>query len=281
MMGVNAWCSEKGYVNLDEIKISPLDFGFIHSDATYDVLRISDWQVCFYDLHFERFSKNCEFYGFEKPDKLDFLEIINYLIERTDIKEGFLWLCKWKGIPPSGSPRDIFAPDKGVVYIKPYYDLSNNPMRVTIYEDLPRSPGYQDNKNFSWVELTKAQRYAEEKGFDTALLRNTNGYINEGPGFGVCFVDYKGGVITPKTDVLDSVTIKVVEEICDEMNIPFYRKDFYDVDYEECFLCSTSGGLTSVTNINNCNYSTKITEKINERFESKLGKLETNSESWS
>ena len=247
------------YMPLDDVRISPLDFGFIHCHATYDVMR----GLVHYDKHYERFEANCKFYGFTPPPKQELLKIIVELIQG----DMFIWLIMWKGTPPSGSPRDMTGPDNFLVYTKPYYPIASKPIKLKMYNDIPRSPGYQQHKNFSWIELTQAQRHADELGFDTALVRSVDGYVNEGPGFGVCFVE-NGIVYTPKTDVLNSVTIQIVEEICAKLHIPFVRADFSKIDFEECFICSTSGGITPVDSLNEICYNhNSITNRIKETYD--------------
>ena len=248
------------YMPLDDVRISPLDFGFIHCHATYDVMR----GLVHFDKHYKRFAANCKYYGFTPPAKDELMKIIVELIQG----DMFIWLIMWKGTPPSGSPRDMTGPDNFLVYTKPYYPIASKPIKLKMYNDLPRSPVYQEHKNFSWIELTQAQRHADEHGFDTALVRSVEGYVNEGPGFGVCFVQH-GIVYTPKTDVLNSVTIQVVEEICAKLYIPFVRADFTKIDFEECFICSTSGGVTPVDSINEVCYNySSITNRIKEAYDS-------------
>lgn len=247
------------YMPLDDVRISPLDFGFIHCHATYDVMR----GLVHFDKHYKRFEANCKYYGFTPPAKDELMKIIVELIQG----DMFVWLIMWKGTPPSGSPRDMTGPDNLLVYTKPYYPIASKPIKLKMYDGLPRSPGYQEHKNFSWIELTQAQRHADEHGFDTALVRSVEGYVNEGPGFGVCFVE-NGIVYTPKTDVLNSVTIQVVEEICAKLYIPFVRADFTKIHFEECFICSTSGGVTPVDSLNEVCYNhTSITQRIKEAYD--------------
>ena len=244
------------YMPLDQVRVSPLDFGFIHSHATYDVMR----GLSHFDKHYKRFQANCRYYGFTPPDKKELLKIIVELIQG----DMFIWMIMWKGTPPSGSPRDMSGPDHFLVYTKPYYPIASKPISLKIYDELPRSPGYQKHKNFSWIELTKAQQEAGD--YDSALVRSVEGYVNEGPGFGVCFIE-NGIVYTPNTDVLNSVTIQVVEEICKELYIPFVRADFTKIDFKECFICSTSGGITPVYKVNEVCYSHDITERIRKHYE--------------
>lgn len=248
------------YMPLEEVRISPLDFGFIHSQATYDVMH----NLTFFDRHYERFVNSCNYYGFTPPKREELLEIINNLLDG----DMFIWLIMWKGTPPSGSPRDLSGPDHFLVYTKPYYPISTKPISLKIVEDLPRSPGYQKYKNFSWIELTKAQQESGE--YDSAIVRSVDGYINEGPGYGICFVKRLNpgyAVFTPRTDVLQSVTIDVVEEICRGLNIQFVRSDFKDIDFDECFICSTSGGITPVYKINNIEFDINVTHTIKKKYD--------------
>jgi len=261
----NSWFNNK-ICNLDDVRISPLDFGFIHSDATYDVLRTQDGKICFYNMHYERFVKSCEFYSFKMPNKTLIEQTINQLLRQTGYKDAFVWLCKWKGTPPSGSPRDMNAPENFLIYVKPYYEISDEPVSMTICDDLPRAPGYQEYKNFSWVELSRAQRFSGDD-FDTALVRDTDGNISEGPGFGVCFVK-DNEVYTPGDNVLPSITIKVVEKMCDNLGIPFHRSTITNYnEFDECFICSTSGGLTRVSNINDTAYRHDVTNKLRDEYD--------------
>ena len=68
------------FMPLDQVRISPLDFGFIHSDATYDVMRVNERKILFWQYHVERYHKACHYYGFDQIDYEDILEISSNLI---------------------------------------------------------------------------------------------------------------------------------------------------------------------------------------------------------
>jgi len=252
---------------LDNVSISVLDFGFIHSDATYDVFRITDGKMKFYDEHLKRFEESCQYYGFSVPKDIN--KIMLELIEKNgEASDYFAWMCVWRGAPPSGSPRDLNGPQNTLCYIKPYYSLGkDDSFSLMIDRDHRRVPDLsygQQFKNFSWIELTLAQRAADQNGFDSGLVLSVDGYISEGPGFGICFVK-NGEVITPKRDCLQSVTVSIVEKICCEQGIPFLRKDItLEEAYssEEAFACSTSGGITPVSRIDDSRYESVVTRLI-------------------
>lgn len=268
----NLICWHDGtFKSLVDVTISPLDFGFIHCDATYDVLRIKNKRIMFQDLHLTRFKNSCEYFQF--TINFDVIAVAEELIEKNNIDNAFLWVACWRGIPPSGSPRDTNAPQHSLVYVKPYYGISSQGMKLCINRTYRRTPDEchnQEYKNFGWIEFNLAQRDAVANNFDSALLLTIDDYISEGPGFGVCFV--KDGIVsTPKKDCLRSVTIDVVEQLCAKNNIKFVRTNITVDDAitaDECFICSTSGGITPVNQLNLTHYSHTITNKLKEYYDS-------------
>ena len=246
-----------------------LDFGFIHSDSTYDVVKISNRKLFLFDDHYSRFTNSTNFYNLKNYSKDKIIEIANILIEKNNIDNGFLWLISWRGIPIDGNPRNIDScPTHFVAYVKPYYNFNkDNSSTVVLYKDHFRTPDFsfgQQYKNFSWIDLTLAQRYANSKNADTAIMMNHNYCITEGPGFGVGFV-FDNEVRVPKNDVLKSITIKQVEKICLDKNISF---KYTDINYQESFnssemfLASTSGGIIPVSNYEGINFKNNNIVKI-------------------
>lgn len=248
-------CYKDGqYIKVKDASPTILDFGFIHSDATYDVIKLVNGKLFLFEDHYERFSNSTSFFGLENRSSDEILKAVKYLADINQITTGFVWLISWRGIPASGSPRDINGcPKHFVIYVKPYYDFNqNNTSTVVLYKNHYRVPDTsfgQQYKNFSWIELTLAQRYAISQSADTALLTNSENKITEGPGFGVGFV-FDNSVVVPKHDVLHSITIKEIERICKEKGIAFYYDDIdasKSLECEEMFLASTSGGIIPVS----------------------------------
>jgi branched-chain amino acid aminotransferase len=267
----NLICWHNGeYKPLLSVSISPLDFGFIHSDATYDVLRIKNKKIMFRDLHLSRFFKSCEYFYFSPVDNIQL--IAETLIEKNNIENAFLWLTSWRGIPPSGSPRDINAPQHNLIYVKPYYGISVDGLNMCIDRENRRTPDAvhnQEYKNFAWIEFNRAQRNAVANNYDSALLLTVDDYISEGPGFGVCFVK-DNVVLTPSKDCLKSITVDVVEELCSKMNIVFKRCNITEeaaLSADEAFICSTSGGITPIKKLNDRIYSHNLTERLRAKYD--------------
>lgn len=240
------------YMPLRDIGPSILDFGFIHCDATYDVMPIYNGKAFCYERHLARFQASASRYGLKLPDN-DPLEIIKELIRKNPIKNAFVWFTVWRGFPPSGNPRDIEnCPINFAMYIKPSYPIANTPqVKLFLDKNTKRvSDDYygQTFKNMAWIELTMSQR-SKPDNYDTTLLVDVDGHITEGPGFNVGIV--KDSVImTSNKNVLRGVTMSVVEDIATEQNIPFKRMPITIETFEsadEVFLTSSSGGVTPTT----------------------------------
>lgn len=265
-------CWHNGAIKpIRDVSISIFDFGFIHCDGTYDVLRAHNFHPLFLSRHLERFSKSCEYFGFSPLPNPE--EIIHQLLRKNKLANAFVWLCVWRGAPPTGSPRDLSGPQQSVVYVKPYYGLSQKQdFRVCIHRENRRVPDEcynQRSKNFAWIELTLAQRCALERGFDSAVVLDLDGYVTEGPGFSICFVS-SGQVLTPSKNCLGSVTVDVVGEVCSRLKIPFIRRRISENEAlraEEVFLCSTSGGLTLVPNFEGRILSQDVSSRIKKAYE--------------
>jgi branched-chain amino acid aminotransferase len=241
------------YIPLKDIGPSILDFGFIHCDATYDVMPIYNGKAFCYNRHLARFRASAERYGLTIPD-VDPLKIIKNLAKLNPIENAFVWFIIWRGFPPSGNPRDIEnCPINFAMYIKPSYPLSvkgNSDLKVYLDTESFRVDDVhfgQSYKNMSWIELTMAQRKVPE-GFDTCVLVDDNYHITEGPGFNIGFVDTLG-IMTPANNCLKGITMSVVEDIAKEQKIDFLRTDIHASDWQnmdEIFLTSSSGGITPV-----------------------------------
>ena len=254
------------YKRLKDIGPTILDFGFIHCDATYDVMPVYNGKAFCYERHLQRFKNSAKRYGLRLPDSewADPLEITRQLAKRNPIQNAFVWFLAWRGYPPSGNPRDLencrthFA-----MYIKPSYPIGRKPIiNIALDEETKRvNDDYygQTYKNMAWIELTMSQRNRPE-GSDTTVLVDVDGNITEGPGFNVGIV-IDGKVYTADKNVLKGVTMSVVEDIVDLTRRPISKKEFIDAD--EVFITSSSGGVTETQR------SGPVTKMLIEEYEKK------------
>tara|TARA_B100001248_G_scaffold155090_1_gene116729 strand:+ start:50199 stop:51035 length:837 start_codon:yes stop_codon:yes gene_type:complete len=256
------------YMPLKDIGPSILDFGFIHCDATYDVMPVYNGNAFCFDRHENRFRNSAKRYGLKIPD-VNFLEICKTLKSKNEIKDAFVWFILWRGFPPSGNPRDLEnCPVNFAMYMKPSYPIASTPM-VKLYLDKHVKRVHdayygQTFKNMAWIELTMSQ-IQRPKDFDTTVLVDTSGNVTEGPGFNVGIVKDKR-IMTASANVLRGVTMTVVEDIAKECNLEFNRTPISIELFEsadEVFITSSSGGVTATTKTGS------ITDLLIDKYEQK------------
>ena len=262
------------YKPLREIGPSILDFGFIHCDATYDVMPVYNGKAFCYDRHSTRFENSAKRYGLELPD-VDRLSIVKELKKLNDVTNAFVWFLVWRGAPPSGNPRDIKScPIHFAMYIKPSYPIADNPI-VNLYLDTNTkrvSDDYygQEYKNMAWLDLTMSQRNKPADA-DTTILTDVDGNVTEGPGFNVGIVS-NGVIYTADKNVLKGITMTVVEDIAKSNGILFVRLPISQTEFNnanEVFITSSSGGVTATQK------SGPVTELLINKYKDKMGEYAT------
>jgi branched-chain amino acid aminotransferase len=257
-----AWLNGQ-HCQVKDLNFSILDLGLIHCDASYDVACSIDRKIFLLDQHITRFIRSCQglrlSLGLSKEKIKD---IIVDLCKRADQDSLLIWMGITRGIPSTGNPRDLTSTTPNVFfYVKPYYDFGKSDKPITLcLSKTVRTPNEsinQNYKNWSWIDLTSAQWEAADRGYDSAVLLSTDNFITEGPGFGVWGI-HNNTVFSPYNNCLPSVTIRALEYLCYENNIPFMNTDITAEELSEfdfLGIASTSGGIKAVKQFESKVYS--------------------------
>lgn len=241
-----------------DLTVSIMDLGLIHSDATYDVIAFKNNQPLELDWHLERFINSCTAWRLPLNYTRDELaQAIHRVHNRTGWDSSIIWVSITRGIPGSGNPRDLQnCQPHLMIYAKPYQKFNGtNRARVcssTVVRRIPDVSINQQNKNFAWQDLTQAQWDAIDRGFDTAVIFGLDGYLSEGPGFNVAIV-HNGRILAPATNRLPGVSMRLVEKLANQLGIPFEWTNITAQQADECddmFLTTTVGNLVTVTQYN-------------------------------
>ncbi|MER8841327.1 aminotransferase class IV [Mesorhizobium sp. M0913] len=247
------------YLPMSEAKISVLDWGFLHSDATYDTVHVWNGRFFRFDLHLDRFFGGVERLRMKLPyDREKIESILRNCVALSGHRSAYVEMICTRGSSPIFSRDPRQAENRFIAFAVPFGSVANKEqlergLHVAISETVRIPPKSVDPsiKNYHWLDLVKGLFDAYDSGAETALLLDTNGHIAEGPGFNV-FVVKDGSLRTPAFGVLPGITRRTVFELCAEIGLSATAADISRAEIkgaDEVFITSTAGGIMPVTRI--------------------------------
>ena len=250
---------EGDYVPIGEARIPISDWGFLHSDVTYDVVAV--WRGGFFRLedHLDRFFRGIGKLHMHSPHQRD--EIINILAEctrRSGLQEAYVKMILTRGTPPPGSRDPRACKNRFYGLAIPYVWIASpekqeEGLHMTV-GSVPRiAPESVDPtvKNFHWGDMVKGLFEAYDRGSETVVLTDGRGNITEGPGFNL-FASFGGQLVTPASGVLLGVTRKTVIELAESLNVKVDVGTLTEAalrQADEIFISSTAGGVIPITTL--------------------------------
>ncbi len=250
---------EGGYCPIAEAKISLLDWGFLRSDATYDVVHV--WQNRFFrlDKHLDRFLASVTRLRLTLPyDRAQLTDILAQCVRRAQLEDAYVEMICTRGMSPTSSrdPRD--AVNQFIAFAIPFSSIANEEQRqrglnlaISTVRRIPPESVDPRVKNYHWLDFIQALFEAYDRNAENVVLLDTDGNVTEGPGFNL-FVVKNGAITTPVRGVLEGITRHTVIELCAELGIDASKAlvpvdDLHNAD--EVFISSTAGGIMPVTRI--------------------------------
>jgi branched-chain amino acid aminotransferase len=254
-----AWMNGE-FIQLSEARIPVLDWGFLRSDATYDVVHV--WKGRFFrlDKHIDRFFESTE--KLRMPCALSRAELKKILagcVDRSGLDNAYVEMIQTRGMSPNferdprkSEPRFIaFAVPFGWILRPEEFEKG---LDVLVSNRRRISPDSIDSriKNYHWLDLVSGMYEAYDYGHDTVILTDQENNISEGPGFNIFCVD-EAGLNSPKKGVLKGITRQTVLDLAKELNLPFQLSSISLGKLKsanEVFATSTAGGIMPITKIN-------------------------------
>jgi branched-chain amino acid aminotransferase len=253
-----AWIDGR-FVPMSEAKIPVLDWGFLRSDATYDVVHV--WKKRFFrlDAHLDRFLASVGKLRLSLPfDRAGLESLLHETVVRSGLEDAYVEMICTRGHSPTFSrdPRD--ATNRFIAFAIPFGWIANEEQRrrgmKLIVASVPRIPAASVDptvKNYHWLDLVNGMFEAYERGGESVVLKDLEGFLTEGPGFNLFAV--KDGVAhTPSAGVLEGITRRTALDLCAELGIP---AEVAPLSMEtlgaadEAFVTSTAGGIIPVASV--------------------------------
>lgn len=250
---------EGQFVPVSQARIPILDWGFLHSDATYDVVHV--WQGSFFRLedHLDRFLSGAQRLHLTAPyDRDKIRSILSECVRLTGLRDAYVEMICTRGVPPPASrdPRQcanrFYAFAVPFVWIaSPEKQMEGLHLVVSQVQRIPAESVDPTVKNYHWLDLVAGLYDAYGRGGETAVLVGQANNVVEGPGFNI-FVVKRHMIATPDQGVLEGITRKTVIELAQTLNIPVELRSVSAIELQqadEAFVTSTAGGIMPVTKV--------------------------------
>ena len=268
------------YVPIAQASIPITDLGFLHSDATYDVVSVWDGAFFRLDAHLERFARSCQRWRLAPGvDDTQITAILSECVRRSGLRASYVEMLCTRGQTPWGSRDPRQAVNQFYAFAVPFVWLANEQQRVTglhmrisHVQRIPAASVDPTTKNYHWNDMTMGLLDALDGGADTAVLVDDKDHVVEGPGFNV-FCVHAGQLITPDQGMLQGITRRTVIEIAQSLGLqvqvrPVSATEFRAAD--EAFISSSGGGVLPVTRVDGKNVADgaigPVTRKLSDTY---------------
>ncbi len=250
---------EGEYLPVGEARLPLLDWGFIRSDCTYDVVGVWGGRFFRLDDHLERFHASMERLHLVSPYGRDEIAaVLHDCVRLAGLREAYVEMITTRGLAPAGSrdPRD--CENRFYALAIPYVWMVNPErqkvginLTVSSVQRIPPESLDPRVKNFQWGDMVAGLFEAYGKGGETTVLVDRDANVTEGPGFNL-FALIDGRLQTPRKGVLEGITRKTVVELAEAAGWPVEFVTLPAADLAlaaEVFLTSTAGGVMPVARI--------------------------------
>ena len=222
--------------------------------------------------HYERLKKSCQMINIPfEYDVDDLIEQTYKVLEVNNFTDAYVRPLVFCGpnmslTKPSSVSILICAWEWGAY-------LGDNLLNVTISSFCrphPKSTKIEAKVCGHYVNSILATTEAKEKGFDEALLLDTDGFLAEGPGSNL-FFEKEGKLFTPKTgNILPGITRATVIELCKDLEIELTEGAFLPEDLanaDSAFLCGTAAEIIGLQSLEKKNFPKNWNETLGKKLQ--------------
>ncbi len=245
-------------VNKDDAKVSVYDSGFMLGDGVWEGMRLYNGTWAFLDEHMDRLYEAAKAIdldiGMDRAALIQALKDTQAANGMTTDAHARLMVTRGAKTRPFQHPALSQQGPTITIIMEHSRPSIPRPIRLATVPHIRGLPMTQDPKlnSHSKLNCILACIAAEKAGADEALMLDVHGFVNT---TNACnfFIVRKGEVWTSTGDYcMNGITRKKVIQICRDLGIPVFEKNYSLVDAygaDEAFLTGSFGAQTPVSEI--------------------------------
>ena len=222
--------------------------------------------------HYERLKKSCELVKIPFDYKVQELVEATYeLLEKNNLKNAYIRPLVYC------APNMSLTKPTSVSLMIAVWDwgayLGEKLLRLTVSSYCrphPKSIHIEAKICGHYVNSILATTEAKEKGFDEALLLDSDGFLAEGPGANL-FFEKDGKLFTPQLgNILPGITRSTVLELADELDLEveqgkFTKEDLFQAD--SAFYCGTAAEVVGIAAVDDYEFPTNWNDSLGKKLQ--------------
>jgi len=253
-------------VKANRMLLEMLTPGISERKGVFETMKVCGERILFLQEHFVRMQRGLHLYDIKQPYSLKKIEKYLYqIIQKNSLKNARIRLSIWR----QGSKRCHMA--IAAQSVPTISKIQYQKGIAAIVSSIPRlKTRFSHIKSLDYQIFRKALIEAKAKGYEEAILLNTQGEIVEGATSNIFFI-HKCVLYTPavRCGCLNGITRYFVLQCAKKLKIPFRvvcvnKKQLFDA--EEVFLTNSLFGIMPLTRVDNQKIGSqrmgKITEKL-------------------
>ena len=240
------------FAPLEELRVSPLDRGFLFADGVYEVVPVYAGKLFRCEAHLARLERSLA--GVRIPEPLpraEWVQVLDELVTRNGGGDQAVYLQVTRGVAPRDHAFPQSTTPTAFAMTRAVQRPAEPPPRSAITRPDPRWQRC-DIKSVSLLPNVLLRQEAREAGVDEAILLR-DGQVTEGAATNVFIVKDDFIVTPPKTNhLLGGVTRDLLVELLEGANLPLVEGPIEAADLEqatEVWITSSSMEVAPVVNL--------------------------------
>ena len=242
--------------------------GLHYASAVFEGERAYNGKIFKSDEHTKRLFKSAETIGIKIPYTHNEINIAkNELILKMNFKDCYVRPFAWRGgklMGLSTSNSDVHVSIAVWDDWTTYYKLEDMKHGLTLITSpwkrpSPESIPFEAKASGPYLICTLSKSFAEEKGFNEALMLDYRGYVAEATSSNIFLIKGKE-IHTPIPDCfLNGITRQTVISMVKDQGFDLMERHIQPDElknYDEVFLTGTAAEITPVKSIDNLNFKT-------------------------
>ena len=241
--------------------------GLHYASAVFEGERAYGGKIYKSKEHTQRLFNSAKIIGMTIPFSLEEIIIAkDELIKKMNLKNCYVRPVVWRGSKQMGFSTNeadinvaIAVWDDWSSYFKIEDRLAGLKLITSPWKrPAPDTVPFEAKASGPYIICTMSKQFAEEKGYNDALMLDYRGYVAEGTGANIFFIKDKN-IHTPIPDCfLNGITRQTVIKLVKEKGFNLIERYILPKEineYDEVFLTGTAAEITPIKSIDNINYN--------------------------